>query len=223
MFVHLAIHYPRPEYVDDVLGSMRRVDKAAEGTPASFKWAPGATRTATALSAWPCGNQGKPSRRPRSGFSESSQATPGTSGASARSTSSTSPSPSGPGPCSAPAGRVHSHLGRETLRQNTQIGHKSVHFSPYVPSAAQQGLRLGCLRARGHKSLRSRGGVLGYWHVPVEGSIAQSAGPLCRPLPPRAVPGSQIGRKSHSRTRANRTLDRTIAPYVPDAAHPDGA
>ena len=44
MFVHLAIHYPRPEYVDDVLASMHRVDKAAEGTPASFKWAPGATR-----------------------------------------------------------------------------------------------------------------------------------------------------------------------------------
>jgi heme-degrading monooxygenase HmoA len=33
MFVHLAIHYPRPEYVDDVLASMHRVDKAAEGTP----------------------------------------------------------------------------------------------------------------------------------------------------------------------------------------------
>jgi heme-degrading monooxygenase HmoA len=33
MFVHLAIHYPRPEYVEDVLASMHRVDKAAEGTP----------------------------------------------------------------------------------------------------------------------------------------------------------------------------------------------
>ena len=33
MFVHLAIHYPRPEHVDEVLASMRRVDKAAEGTP----------------------------------------------------------------------------------------------------------------------------------------------------------------------------------------------
>ena len=33
MFVHLAIHYPRPEYVEDVLASMRRVDKAAGGTP----------------------------------------------------------------------------------------------------------------------------------------------------------------------------------------------
>jgi heme-degrading monooxygenase HmoA len=33
MFVHLAVHYPRPEYVDDVLASMHRVDKAAEGTP----------------------------------------------------------------------------------------------------------------------------------------------------------------------------------------------
>jgi len=32
MFVHLAIHYPRPEYVDDVLASMHRVDKAAAGT-----------------------------------------------------------------------------------------------------------------------------------------------------------------------------------------------
>jgi heme-degrading monooxygenase HmoA len=33
MFVHLAIHYPRPEYVEAVLASMHRVDKAAEGTP----------------------------------------------------------------------------------------------------------------------------------------------------------------------------------------------
>jgi heme-degrading monooxygenase HmoA len=33
MFVHMAIHYPRPEYVDDVLASMQRVDKAAAGTP----------------------------------------------------------------------------------------------------------------------------------------------------------------------------------------------
>ena len=33
MFVHMAIHYPRPEYVNDVLGSMRRVNEAAEGTP----------------------------------------------------------------------------------------------------------------------------------------------------------------------------------------------
>jgi hypothetical protein len=33
MFVHLAIHYPKPEHVDDVLASMRRVDKAAEGAP----------------------------------------------------------------------------------------------------------------------------------------------------------------------------------------------
>lgn len=37
MFVHLAIHHPKPEYVDDVLASMHRVDKAAEGAPASFK------------------------------------------------------------------------------------------------------------------------------------------------------------------------------------------
>jgi antibiotic biosynthesis monooxygenase len=33
MFIHLAIHHPRPEYTDDVLASMNRVGKAAEGTP----------------------------------------------------------------------------------------------------------------------------------------------------------------------------------------------
>jgi heme-degrading monooxygenase HmoA len=33
MFVHLAIHHPKPEYADDVLASMHRVDKAAEGAP----------------------------------------------------------------------------------------------------------------------------------------------------------------------------------------------
>jgi len=39
---------------------------------------------------------------------------------------------------------------------------------------------------------------------------------------PRADARSRIGRKSHCRTRAKRTLNGTIAPYVPDAAHPDG-
>lgn len=33
MFVHLAVHYPKPEYADDLLASMQRVDKAAEGAP----------------------------------------------------------------------------------------------------------------------------------------------------------------------------------------------
>ena len=33
MFVHLAIHHPKPEYVADVLASMHRVDKAAQGAP----------------------------------------------------------------------------------------------------------------------------------------------------------------------------------------------
>jgi hypothetical protein len=31
MFVHLAIHYPKPEYAGDLLASMHRVDKAAQG------------------------------------------------------------------------------------------------------------------------------------------------------------------------------------------------
>jgi hypothetical protein len=48
LFVHPAIHYPRPEYADDVLASMHRVDKAAEGLAALFGWAHGATRTPTA-------------------------------------------------------------------------------------------------------------------------------------------------------------------------------
>jgi len=33
MFVHLAIHHPKPEYTEEVLASMHRVDKAAEGAP----------------------------------------------------------------------------------------------------------------------------------------------------------------------------------------------
>jgi heme-degrading monooxygenase HmoA len=33
MFVHLAIHYPKPEYAADLLASMHRVDKAAQGAP----------------------------------------------------------------------------------------------------------------------------------------------------------------------------------------------
>jgi heme-degrading monooxygenase HmoA len=33
MFVHLAIHYPKPEHSDDLLASMRRVDAAAAGAP----------------------------------------------------------------------------------------------------------------------------------------------------------------------------------------------
>jgi heme-degrading monooxygenase HmoA len=31
MFVHLAIHHPKPEYADDLLASMLRVDAAARG------------------------------------------------------------------------------------------------------------------------------------------------------------------------------------------------
>lgn len=33
MFIHLAIHHPKPEHVDDVLASMHRVDRAAAGAP----------------------------------------------------------------------------------------------------------------------------------------------------------------------------------------------
>jgi heme-degrading monooxygenase HmoA len=33
MFVHLAIHHPKPEHVDDLLASMRRVDQEAQGSP----------------------------------------------------------------------------------------------------------------------------------------------------------------------------------------------
>ncbi|GIG56369.1 hypothetical protein Lfu02_07410 [Longispora fulva] len=31
MFVHLVVHYPKPEHHDDVLASMHRVDAAAQG------------------------------------------------------------------------------------------------------------------------------------------------------------------------------------------------
>lgn len=33
MFTHLAIHYPRPEYRDELRASMRRVDAAARACP----------------------------------------------------------------------------------------------------------------------------------------------------------------------------------------------
>jgi heme-degrading monooxygenase HmoA len=33
MFIHLAVHYPKPEYAGELLASMRRVDKAAQGSP----------------------------------------------------------------------------------------------------------------------------------------------------------------------------------------------
>jgi heme-degrading monooxygenase HmoA len=33
MFVHLAVHHPKPEYFDDLLASMHRVDQAAQGAP----------------------------------------------------------------------------------------------------------------------------------------------------------------------------------------------
>jgi quinol monooxygenase YgiN len=33
MFVHLAIHHPKPEHAEDLLASMRRVDNAAQGAP----------------------------------------------------------------------------------------------------------------------------------------------------------------------------------------------
>jgi heme-degrading monooxygenase HmoA len=33
MFVHLVVHHPKPEYFDDLLASMHRVDAAAQGAP----------------------------------------------------------------------------------------------------------------------------------------------------------------------------------------------
>jgi hypothetical protein len=33
MFVHLAVHYPKPSHIDDLLASMKRLDAAAVGTP----------------------------------------------------------------------------------------------------------------------------------------------------------------------------------------------
>ena len=33
MFIHMAVHYPKPEYAEEVLASMHRVDQAAQGSP----------------------------------------------------------------------------------------------------------------------------------------------------------------------------------------------
>jgi hypothetical protein len=33
MFIHLTIHHPKSEHVDDMLASMHRVDQAASGAP----------------------------------------------------------------------------------------------------------------------------------------------------------------------------------------------
>ena len=33
MFVHLAVHHPKPEHAADLLASMGRVDEAAQGSP----------------------------------------------------------------------------------------------------------------------------------------------------------------------------------------------
>jgi heme-degrading monooxygenase HmoA len=33
MFIHLAIHHPKPEHAGDLLASMHRVDEAAQGAP----------------------------------------------------------------------------------------------------------------------------------------------------------------------------------------------
>ena len=33
MFTHLAIHYPKPQYRDELRASMKRIDAAAQGLP----------------------------------------------------------------------------------------------------------------------------------------------------------------------------------------------
>jgi heme-degrading monooxygenase HmoA len=33
MFIHLAVHHPRPEYAGELLASMHRVGEAAQGAP----------------------------------------------------------------------------------------------------------------------------------------------------------------------------------------------
>ncbi len=40
MFAHLVIHYPKPEHFADLLASMQRVDKAAQGAPGLIQIGP---------------------------------------------------------------------------------------------------------------------------------------------------------------------------------------
>jgi heme-degrading monooxygenase HmoA len=55
MFVHLAIHHPKPEYTDEVLASMQRVDAAAHGRPGLVQmgaWRDGRSDRLVGLAIW---------------------------------------------------------------------------------------------------------------------------------------------------------------------------
>jgi hypothetical protein len=55
MFVHMAIHHPRPEYLEDVLASMHRVDAAAQGRPGLVQigaWRDGRSDRLVGLAVW---------------------------------------------------------------------------------------------------------------------------------------------------------------------------
>ena len=54
MFLHIAIHHPKPEYVDEVLASMRRVDAAAAGAPGLLAIGPWRSDSDTRLMGFAC-------------------------------------------------------------------------------------------------------------------------------------------------------------------------
>jgi heme-degrading monooxygenase HmoA len=55
MFIHLAIHHPKPEHADDLLASMHRVDAAAQGAPGLIQigaWRDQGTGRLIGLAVW---------------------------------------------------------------------------------------------------------------------------------------------------------------------------
>lgn len=55
MFVHLAIQYPKPEYADELLAAMHRVDKAAQGAVGLIQmgaWRDGRSQRLVGLALW---------------------------------------------------------------------------------------------------------------------------------------------------------------------------
>ena len=115
MFIHLAIHHPKPEHVDDMLASMHRVNQAAAGAPGLIEigaWRDQGSDRLVGLARWES-EEAFQAAAPR--IFDPSRTTRLTSGASSRSRASDLPSRR---PVTAPAAGIPGQLVIEDVKRH---------------------------------------------------------------------------------------------------------
>ena len=64
MYVVIAIHYPKPEHIEDFLAFMAKVETVAHGSPGMLRFGSWREDGGKRLVGLSCGSRKKPSRRP---------------------------------------------------------------------------------------------------------------------------------------------------------------